>query len=123
MPVMAVMMPPAMVMAPAVMAAPTVVAMPAVVVMTAPMDLRRHGLGCLLRGRTRTRIHQRQRLRPVSGCPSRQQSGDGRKTKNRSDIHLHEHSLVVSLNEFQRIMPHPSDVHFHQARRDDVNAP
>lgn len=117
---MTAMVAPTMVMMPAVMATPTMVAMPAVMVMTAPVNLRCHGLGCLFRGRIRSRIHQRQRLRAARGYRNREQPGDGCETKNRSDIHLHEHSLLVSLNEFRRVFL--SEIRLHHARKSDVNA-
>lgn len=102
---MATMMPPAMVTVPAVVAVPAVV-------MTAPMNLRRYGLGCLFSGRTSTRIHQRQRLRPIGRRRNRKQSGDRRKTKNHFDIHLHEHFSSHGLGQFQRNMLRLSEVPF-----------
>jgi len=81
-----------------VVSTPAVMTMHAMM-MPAPVHGRRHGLGSLFRRRIRAGIDERHGLSAVGRRGHRKQAGNGGKSKNRSDIHLHEQLSLMCRSQ------------------------
>lgn len=119
-PVMAAM--PVMTMVPMAAVVPSMVPVPAAMTVPAmvmpPTDLRRGILSRLLGGRRSGGIKKRYRLGAIGRRRNHQQTGNGRKSENRSNVHLHE--LSPSVSELKRSPAYRMTLQ--QAKKSEVNA-